>query len=72
VYDPRMMKHENEGYPHPEQPARISKIYDVLVEQGLVARCVSWQCVALSRRRRLDAPLPRVAGARRWRRVRPP
>ena len=42
VYDARMMRHEYydkvEG--HPEQPARISRIYERLVQEGLEARCV--------------------------------
>lgn len=40
VYDERMMAHENPEGGHPEQPARLSSIYDQLVSDGLAARCV--------------------------------
>ena len=40
VYDAAMLKHRNEFYPHPEQPARIECIHARLDEEGLVARCV--------------------------------
>lgn len=40
VYDARMRGHVNEANPnHPEQPDRISRIWDLLRERGLVARC---------------------------------
>lgn len=38
VYDDAMMMHEAEDE-HPEQPARIRRIFDKLSEEGLVARC---------------------------------
>ncbi len=59
VYDEVMMKHKNEYYVHPEQPARISKIYDELAVQGCLDRCISTSLQSLS------GPLPgarRVAG----------
>ena len=42
VYDARMMRHEyyDQVEGHPEQPARISRIYERLVSEGLEARCV--------------------------------
>ena len=39
VYDPRMMEHfDPADSDHPEQPARISCIYDELLRQGLAQR----------------------------------
>ncbi|CAM6060278.1 unnamed protein product [Sphagnum tenellum] len=41
VYDSRMCAHENESdRKHPEQPARITSIYQRLTSAGVVARCV--------------------------------
>ena len=40
VYDVRMKEYENESNPnHPECPARISRIWSLLEETGLVQRC---------------------------------
>ncbi|CAI8008673.1 Histone deacetylase 6 [Geodia barretti] len=40
LYDARMREHENEGNPsHPESPDRISRIWSLLRERGLVERC---------------------------------
>ena len=40
VYDARMRDHVNEANPsHPEQPDRISRIWSLLCDRGLVARC---------------------------------
>ena len=38
VYDEVMLKHKNEYYPHPEQPARISRIHELLGSEGALAR----------------------------------
>jgi histone deacetylase 4/5 len=41
VYDARMCAHQNESNSeHPEQPERISSIYQCLKSAGIVARCV--------------------------------
>jgi hypothetical protein len=39
AYDPRMMAHVSPKE-HPESPARISSIFALLCERGLVERCV--------------------------------
>ena len=45
VYDPKMMEHQdptdNDRSQHPEQPARISRIFEYLCEKGLQQRCVT-------------------------------
>ena len=38
VYDPQMMIHSSVVHPHPEQPLRISEIYQVLVMEGCISR----------------------------------
>lgn len=41
VYDERMCAHENvDSDDHPEQPARITSIYQRLKAEGVVDRCV--------------------------------
>jgi hypothetical protein len=43
VYDSRMCAHENESdRKHPEQPARITSIYQRLTSAGVVARFLSF------------------------------
>jgi histone deacetylase 6 len=38
VYDPQMMIHTSMVHPHPEEPLRICKIYQILVKEGCIAR----------------------------------
>ena len=38
VYNATMLKHRNEFFPHPEQPARIERIHAQLEAEGLLAR----------------------------------
>lgn len=40
VFDRAMMKHESVA-PHPEQPARISTIFEALEEAGVASGCVA-------------------------------
>ncbi len=40
VYDPRLRYHENVISEHPEQPSRISKIHEQIVNTGLVKRLI--------------------------------
>lgn len=39
VYDEQMKAHKNERYDHPESPARISSIWEALVNGGVVECC---------------------------------
>ena len=39
IYDERMKAHRCESYAHPECPERISRIWEKLVEEGVVSRC---------------------------------
>ena len=40
VYDDRMMAHEDPSGDHPEQPLRVSRIFDFLESRGLAGRYV--------------------------------
>lgn len=39
-YDPRMREHKNLSYDHPEQPARISSIFETLEASGCTSRMI--------------------------------
>lgn len=39
-YDPRMKEHEHLDYDHPEQPARISRIFETLENSGCTSRMI--------------------------------
>ena len=39
-YDPRMREHKHLNYDHPEQPARISSIFETLEASGCTSRMV--------------------------------
>jgi len=39
-YDPRMREHKNLTYDHPEQPARISSIFETLEASGCTSRMI--------------------------------
>ena len=39
IYDERMKAHRCESYAHPECPERISRIWEKLVEEGVVSKC---------------------------------
>ena len=39
-YDPRMREHKHLGYDHPEQPARITSIFETLENSGCTSRMI--------------------------------
>jgi histone deacetylase 6 len=39
-YDPRMREHKHLGYDHPEQPARITSIFETLETSGCTSRMI--------------------------------
>lgn len=39
-YDPRMRGHKNLSYDHPEQPARITSIFETLESSGCTSRMI--------------------------------
>lgn len=39
-YDPRMKEHKHLGYDHPEQPARITSIFETLETSGCTSRMI--------------------------------
>ena len=39
-YDPRMREHKHLNYDHPEQPARISSIFETLEASGCTSRMI--------------------------------
>lgn len=39
-YDPRMKEHKHLNYDHPEQPARITSIFETLENSGCTSRMI--------------------------------